>query len=152
MTVGQRIAQKRKELGLSQEGLAEKLSVSRQAVSRWERGETLPSSDLLKKLSEVFQVSINPLLGSPRQLICQSCGMPMQKEEDYGTETDGSRSEDYCVYCYKDGKFLADCTMEQMVDFCLKIGEDAGRYPDREQAKQQMLTYFPTLKRWKTEK
>lgn len=83
---------------------------------------------------------------------CQSCGMPMQKEEDYGTETDGSRSEDYCVYCYKDGKFLADCTMEQMVDFCLKIGEDAGRYPDREQAKQQMLTYFPTLKRWKTEK
>ena len=49
---------------------------------------------------------------------CQSCGMPLTKTEDFGTEKDGKLSEDYCVYCYKDGAFTADCTMEEMIDFC----------------------------------
>ena len=45
---------------------------------------------------------------------CQSCGMPLT-DEVLGTNADGSKNEDYCMYCYRDGKFLQDCTMEEMV-------------------------------------
>ena len=64
--------------GLSQDELAEKIFVTRQAVSRWENGETVPNVDTLKLLSKFFDVSINTLLGSPRQLVCQCCGEPFQ--------------------------------------------------------------------------
>ena len=57
--------------GMSQEELAEKVFVTRQAVSRWETGETVPNTETLKLLSKLFDVSINTLLGSPRQLICE---------------------------------------------------------------------------------
>ena len=63
--------------GLSQDELAEKIFVTRQAVSRWENGETIPGIETLKLLSKLFDVSINTLLGSPRKLICQCCGMPL---------------------------------------------------------------------------
>lgn len=62
--------------GMSQDELAEKVFVTRQAVSRWETGETTPNTDTLKLLSKLFDVSINTLLGSPRQLICQCCSIP----------------------------------------------------------------------------
>ena len=60
----------RDQHGLTQEELAERLFVTRQAVSRWENGETLPNTDTLRRLSALFGVSINTLLGSPRQLVC----------------------------------------------------------------------------------
>ena len=65
------ISELRKEYGLSQDELAEKVYVTRQAVSRWETGETIPNIETLKLLSKLFDVSINTLLGSPRKLICQ---------------------------------------------------------------------------------
>ena len=68
----------RVEKGLSQSELAEKVFVSRQAVSRWENGETTPNPETLKRLSGIFDVSINTLPGSPRQLACQYCGMPLE--------------------------------------------------------------------------
>lgn len=61
----------RTEKDLSQDELAAKIFVTRQAVSRWETGETTPNIETLKLLSAFFNVSINTLLGSPRQLICQ---------------------------------------------------------------------------------
>ena len=73
---------------LSQEELAEKIYVTRQAVSRWENGETIPNTETLKLLSKVFNVSINTLLGSPRQLICQCCGMPLE-DDTISKENDG---------------------------------------------------------------
>ena len=79
---------------------------------------------------------------------CQSCGMPMMEDAQRGTNADGTKSAEYCCYCYKDGVFVADCTMEQMIDFCLDMEKDSGMYEDREQAKQAMMGYFPTLKRW----
>ena len=103
----------RENKGLSQQELADKLFVTRQAVSRWERGEVLPSSDMLRRLSELFDVSINTLLGSPRQLICQSCGMPLE-DGICGHDADGAVNEDYCKWCYDGGQFLQDCTMEEM--------------------------------------
>lgn len=63
MTLGQRIAQKRKELGLSQEGLGEQLGVSRQAIYKWESDASLPEIDKLITLSKIFSVSVGWLLG-----------------------------------------------------------------------------------------
>ena len=65
------ILELRTKRGLSQDELAEKVMVTRQAVSRWENGDTIPKTDTLKLLSKEFDVSINTLLGEPRKLICQ---------------------------------------------------------------------------------
>ena len=70
----------RTKLGFSQDELAEKLFVTRQAVSRWENGDTVPNTETLKLLSKLYNVSINTLLGSPRELICQCCGMTLEDE------------------------------------------------------------------------
>ena len=90
---------------LSQDELAENLYVTRQAVSRWETGETIPNTETLKLLSKLFDVSINTLLGSPRKLICQCCGMPLD-DSSISKETDGTFNEEYCKWCYTDGKFV----------------------------------------------
>ena len=85
--------------GMSQDELAEKVFVTRQAVSRWENGETVPNTETLKLLSKLFDVSINTLLGSPRQLICQCCGMPLEDDSIIGRDNDGSLNESYCKWC-----------------------------------------------------
>ena len=59
----------RTKKGMSQDEVAEKVFVTRQAVSRWENGETVPNTETLKLLSGLFGVSINTLLGAPRQLL-----------------------------------------------------------------------------------
>ena len=68
MTLGQKIAQKRKELGLSQEALGEQLGVSRQAIYKWESNATLPEIEKLIALSRIFSVSVGWLLGGRRAL------------------------------------------------------------------------------------
>lgn len=80
--------------------------------------------------------------------ICQSCGMPM-KEELYGTNKDGSANDVYCCYCYKEGEFAQDCTMEEMADFCAPIEVKDGRAKSVEEAKAALMQYFATLGRWK---
>ena len=86
--------------------MAKRVMVTRQAVSRWETGETQPNTDTLKLLSQEFEVSVNTLLGSPRQLICQCCGMPLNEDAFISREKDGSYNEDYCKWCYAEGKFV----------------------------------------------
>lgn len=82
------------------------------------------------------------------QKFCQSCGMPMEGAQ-YGTEADGSKSADYCSYCYEDGKFCVDVTMEQMIDFCAKPMADATGMTAAD-ARAQMAALFPQLVRWST--
>lgn len=79
--------------------------------------------------------------------LCQSCGMPLT-DEVRGTEKDGSKSAEYCTYCYQNGAFAADCTMEEMIDFCIKPMCEASPALTEEQAKAQMMEFFPALKRW----
>lgn len=93
--------------GLSQEELAEKVFVTRQAVSRWENGETIPNVETLKLLSRFFDVSINTLLGSPHQLVCKCCGMNLE-DCNISKETDGNFNEEYCKWCYSDGDYTLD--------------------------------------------
>ena len=90
------ILELRTKKGLSQDELAGKVMVTRQAVSRWENGETVPNTETLKLLSKEFGVSINTLLGAPRKLICQCCGMPLEDDEIISHDSDGTLNEDYC--------------------------------------------------------
>ena len=98
------ILELRTKKGLSQEVLAQKVMVTRQAVSRWENGETVPNTETLKLLSKEFDVSINTLLGAPRQLVCQCCGMPLE-DGIISHNSDGTLNEEYCKWCYADGTY-----------------------------------------------
>lgn len=131
--------------GMSQDELAEKLFVTRQAVSRWENGETVPNTETLKLLSRLFNVSINTLLGSPRQLICQCCGMPLE-DATISREPDGAFNEEYCKWCYTDGEFKYE-SPEQLIEFCVEhMASDA--WP-KEQVRAHMEAVVPQLRHWK---
>ena len=101
------ILELRTKNGLSQDELAEKIFVTRQAVSRWENGETIPNTETLKLLSALFDVSINTLLGSPRKLTCRCCGMPLE-DAVISKEASGTFNEEYCKWCYAGGEFTLD--------------------------------------------
>ena len=85
------------------------------------------------------------------QIFCQSCGMPLS-DEYFGTNADGSANHEYCTYCFKDGAFTSDETMEQMIEHNLEYLEEFNKDSDtkftKEQAREEMRKYFPTLKRW----
>lgn len=135
----------RTQNGLSQDELAEKVFVTRQAVSRWENGETTPNVETLKLLSKLFDVSINTLLGAPRQLICQCCGMPLD-DSTTSKSPDGDFNEDYCKWCYADGQFKYT-TKEQLIDFC--VTHMATEAWPAEQVRAHMEAVVPELKHWK---
>ena len=135
----------RAQKGLSQEELAEKVFVTRQAVSRWETGETTPGLETLKQLSKFFDVSINTLLGSPRRLVCQCCGIPLD-DSTISKETDGEFNEDYCKWCYTDGEFKYK-SVEQLIDFCTE--HMASDSCPAEQVRAHMEAVVPNLKHWK---
>ena len=151
METGEILLQLRRDLGLSQEEFAQKVLVTRQAVSRWETGETIPSIDTLKYIARTFQVSVDHLLGHPSG-VCQSCGMRLERDADKGTEADGSLSEDYCVYCYQQGKFCQNISLEEMVEhnlqFLAQWNQANGLQLNEEEARAGLLAYLPYLRRW----
>ena len=83
---------------------------------------------------------------------CQSCGMPLQTPEEMGTNHDGSKNDEYCCYCYKDGAYTSDCTMDEMIMQCAEFVDEfnkgAGLAFTKEEAIAGMKEFFPTLKRW----
>lgn len=140
------IVELRTKNGMSQNELAEKVFVTRQAVSRWENGETTPNIETLKLLSKLFNVSINTILGSPRALVCQCCGMPLEDDSIIGHNKDGSLNEDYCKWCYADGTYTYS-DMDNLIDVCVKhmVGENFTE----EQAREYMKNMLPHLDYWK---
>lgn len=136
----------RTKKGLSQEELAEKLFVTRQAVSRWENGETVPNTEALKLLSKYFQVSINTLLGSPRKLICQCCGMPLEDDASVSREPDGSLNEEYCKWCYDQGRFVYS-SLEELTDFLVEHMSNENW--TKEQARIYFEAQLPQLSHWR---
>lgn len=139
------ILELRNKAGLSQDELAEKVYVTRQAVSRWEQGETTPNTETLKLLSKLFDVSINTLLGSPRQLICQCCGMPLE-DSNISKETDGFFNEEYCKWCYADGEYMYH-NMDDLIDVC--VNHMANDQFTPEQVRVYMKEMLPKLNYWK---
>lgn len=84
------------------------------------------------------------------QNFCQCCGMPMgDTDELYGTNADGSKNGDYCSYCFENGAFTFQGTMEEMVEVCVPHMTEANPGMSAEEARKAMLAWFPTLKRWK---
>ena len=77
---------------------------------------------------------------------CQSCAMPLEKPEDYGTEKDGAPSADYCCYCYTNGAFTSEQTMEEAIESCVPFVKDM--FGGEDNAREHMRKLFPTLKRW----
>lgn len=136
----------REKKNLTQDQLAERVMVTRQAVSRWENGETQPNTDTLKLLSREFDVSINTLLGSPRQLICQCCGMPLADDEIISRDADGTLNEDYCKWCYADGTYTYS-NMDDLIDVC--VGHMVNENFSEEQARDYMKQILPKLDYWK---
>ena len=131
--------------GLSQDDLAEKVFVTRQAVSRWENGETVPNTETLKLLSGLFGVSINTLLGAPNKLVCQCCGMPLE-DEIIGRNKDGSLNENYCKWCYADGTYTYS-NMDDLIDVCVVHMAKQGF--SEEQSRAYMKEKLPQLDYWK---
>lgn len=81
--------------------------------------------------------------------ICQSCCMPLNETETVGTEADGTKCQDYCIYCYKDGEFTQpDSTLEMMLNISAKIWAEKDPNITVEEAKKQLQKKMPTLKRW----
>ena len=110
----------RKKAGLSQNDVAEKLFLTRQAVSRWEQGGTVPEPETLVALSKLFGVSVNTLLGT--------------------------RIHKYCKWCWAGGAFTQECTLEEMVEICLPHMPLAKADPDA--CRTYMRKLLPTLERW----
>ncbi|WP_405727822.1 zinc ribbon domain-containing protein [Anaerotignum sp.] len=139
------ILELRTKKGLSQDALAEKVHVTRQAVSRWENGDTIPNTETLKLLSQLFDVSINTLLGSPRKLICQCCGMPLD-DSNISKEIDGIFNEEYCKWCYADGEYMYH-NMDDLIDVCIEhMANDAF---SSDQVRAYMKDLLPKLNYWK---
>ena len=131
--------------GFSQDDLAEKVHVTRQAVSRWENGDTTPNTETLKLLSKLYDVSINTLLGSPRQLICQCCGMPLE-DSSISKEPDGLFNEDYCKWCYADGEYMYH-DMDDLINVCVNHMANDQFTPD--QVRAYLKDMLPKLDYWK---
>ena len=148
MTTQEAISALRKKHQLTQQQFADKLFVTRQAVSRWETGETTPGPDTLKLISKTFDVSINTLMGSPRRLFCQCCGMPLD-DDSISREPDGSFNEDYCKWCYTDGRFIYH-SLDELVDFLVHHIPFGDKPID--EVKQFLTSQLSQLDYWRKEK
>lgn len=96
-------------------------------------------------MSKLYDVSINTLLGSPRELICQCCGMPLE-DENISREKDGTMNEEYCKWCYADGTYTYS-DMDQLIDVC--VPHMAAQGFTEEQAREHMKQILPKLDYWK---
>lgn len=85
----------------------------------------------------------------PKGPFCQSCGMPMEKPDDFGTNADGLKINDYCHFCFENGAFTdPDITMKQMIEKCTGIMATKMNVPEI-QAKSIINEFIPKLKRWR---
>ncbi len=79
---------------------------------------------------------------------CQSCGMPLQAAEDFGMAAEGYRQNDYCHFCYTDGKFNSpDVTLEEMIEQVIPFAAQATGMSEAEVRTMTEET-LPRLKRW----
>lgn len=141
------LARLRRERGLTQEELARRLYITRQAVSRWETGATEPSIDMLKLIARELDVPVTELLDMPEHY-CQSCGMMFTGPDQHGHEADGSEAEDFCRWCYENGVYTYETSMDEMIEDCApRMAEAMGWTVD--EAASLLGAVLPTLRRWR---
>ena len=148
MTIKDVLPQIRKEKGFTQEDLARRIYVTRQAVSRWENGDTTPSIDMAKLIAQVLDVPVMQLLDLPQEPSCQCCGTPFSVPHmDKGTDADGVENPDYCKWCYDNGEF-ASPTMDDVIEKSAPYLV-AATGVSLDEAVSFMGALLPTLARWK---
>lgn len=146
MAFAEKLIAVRRAHHLTQEQLAAKLFVTRQAVSRWERGEVTPGIDMMKLIAAVTGEPLPHLLEMPEHY-CQSCGMILTPD-DCGTDATGATTDHYCKWCYDHGKYTYDTTMEAMIEDCApRLAQNTGMSLD--EAVSLMGTVLPQLERWR---
>ena len=148
MAIKDKLAQLRKDRGLTQEELAAKLYVTRQAVSRWETGETTPGIDMTKLIAGALGVPVFQLLDISQEPACQCCGAPFSVPNmPKGTNANGNENPDYCKWCYDEGRF-ADETMDDVIEHSAPyLAEAMGISLD--EAVSFMGALLPSLGRWR---
>ena len=150
MAISDVLPQIRKQRGLTQEELARKVYVTRQAVSRWEKGETTPSIDMAKLLASVLDVPVMHLLDLPHDDACQCCGTPFSVPNmDKGTNADGTENPSFCKWCYDKGQFESQ-TMDEVIEKSAPYLVQATGV-SLDEAVSFMGALLPTLDRWKSE-
>ena len=150
MAVNDVLAELRKEKGFTQEELAAKLYVTRQAVSRWETGETTPSVDMCKLIAVALDVPVMRVLDLPQEPSCQCCGTPFSVPNmPRGTDADGTENPAYCKWCYDGGEF-ANATMDEVIEKSAPYLMQATGV-SLDEAVSFMGALLPTLARWKKE-
>ena len=149
MKVGEAIKAARLGAGLTQEELAAKVYVTRQAVSRWEMGDSEPSIDMRKLLASVLDVPAVTLFDLPDAPACQCCGTPFDVPNmPYGTNADGTENPDYCGWCYQDGQFTSN-GLDEIIERNVPFLMEATGY-SAEEAVSFMGAVLPTLKHWRS--
>lgn len=150
MSINHKIAELRKARGLTQEQLAGKLYVTRQAVSRWENGETAPGIDMVKLLAATFEVPVAELLELPPEgSFCQSCGMYLTDDDHRAKNADGTPSMDWCEWCGIDGSAAPDETMDELIERCAPFMVESGSFATIDEAVSLLGAVLPQLKRWR---
>lgn len=147
MAFAEKLIAVRRAHHLTQEQLAAKLFVTRQAVSRWERGEVTPGIDMMKLIAAVTGEPLSHLLEMPEHY-CQSCGMILTPD-DRGTDAHGATTDHYCKWCYDHGKYTYETTMETMIEDCApRLAQNTGMSLD--EAVSLMGAVLPQLERWRS--
>lgn len=147
MSIGEIISAAREARGMTQSDLAGRVLVTRQAVSRWENGATTPGVDMCKLLAGALDVPVTRLLEMPPEPCCQSCALPLAQESDHGAEADGTKSEEYCTWCYPDGSFAGEESLDAVIEQSAPyMAEGVGI--SRDEAVSYLAVVLPTLKRW----
>ena len=148
MAIKEVLPQLRKEKNMTQEELASKLYVTRQAVSRWENGETTPGIDMAKLIAAALDVPVMRVLDLPQEPACQCCGTPFSVPNmDKGADADGTENPDYCKWCYDGGEF-ASATMDDVIEKSAPYLVQATGV-SLDEAVSFMGALLPSLKRWK---
>ena len=148
MTFSEALTAARKKQGLTQEQLASMVYVTRQAVSRWETCESVPSIDMRKLLAQCLNIPVTQLLELPDEPLCQCCGTPFSVQDmPHGTEADGSESPDYCTWCYQNGEFTST-GLDEIIERNVPYLTAATDFTE-EEAVSFMGALLPTLKHWK---
>ena len=148
MAIKDVLPQLRQEKDMTQEQLAKKLFVTRQAVSRWENGETTPSIDMSKLIAAALDVPVMRVLDLPQEPSCQCCGTPFSVPNmDKGSDADGTENPSYCKWCYDNGEF-ANATMDDVIEKSAPYLV-AATGVSLDEAVSFMGALLPTLARWK---
>jgi len=83
------------------------------------------------------------------QVFCQSCAMPLDDDTLWGSTSDGSKTSEYCQYCYEKGNFTFQGSMDEMIEICVPHMVKAHDSMTEIEARTAMQGFFPQLKRWK---